>query len=45
VVLEDARIGTRCTVIDSIIDAGVTLPDGSEIRSTILSNAKPPLSG
>jgi mannose-1-phosphate guanylyltransferase len=42
VVLEDARIGTRCTVVDSIIDAGVTVPDGSEVKSTILSNANEP---
>jgi mannose-1-phosphate guanylyltransferase len=40
VVFEDARIGARCTVTDSIIDAGVTVPDGSEVKSTILSNAK-----
>ncbi len=42
VLLEDSRIGTRCTVVDSIIDAGVSVPDGSEIRSTIVSNAKEP---
>jgi mannose-1-phosphate guanylyltransferase len=42
VILDDARIGTRCTITDSIIDSGVTLPDGSEVRSTIVSNAKPP---
>lgn len=42
VVFEDARIGARCTITDSIIDAGITVPDGSEVRSTILSNAKGP---
>ena len=42
VVLEDARIGARCLVIDSIVDAGVTVQDGTEVRSTILSNAKEP---
>jgi len=41
VIYEDARIGTRCTVTDSIVDTGVTVPDGAEVRSTILSNAKP----
>lgn len=41
VVLEDARIGTRCTIVDSIVDAGVTVPDGTEVRSSILSNAGP----
>ena len=45
VVLEDARIGTRCTIVDSIIDAGMTVPDGTEVRSTILSTAKPPAGG
>jgi mannose-1-phosphate guanylyltransferase len=39
VVLEDARIGTRCRIVDSIIDAGVTVPDGAHIESKILSNA------
>lgn len=42
VVLEDARIGARCTIEDSIIDAGVTVPDGTAVRSTILSNAETP---
>ena len=45
VVLEDARIGTRCTVVDSIVDAGVTVPDGTDVKSTILSDAKPQPSG
>lgn len=39
VVYEDARIGTGCRIVDSIIDAGVTVPDGTEVISTILSNA------
>jgi mannose-1-phosphate guanylyltransferase len=42
VILEDARIGTRCSIVDSIVDAGVTVPDGTEVQSTILSNAKEP---
>jgi len=42
VVLEDARIGARCRVVDSIVDAGVTVPDGAEVSSTMLSNAKAP---
>jgi len=42
VLLEDARVGARCRVVDSIVDAGFTIPDGSDVRSTILSNAKPP---
>jgi len=41
VVFEDARIGTNCRIIDSIIDAGVTVPDGVEVVSKILSNARP----
>jgi len=41
VVYEDARIGTRCTIVDSIVDAGVTVPDGSTVRSVILSDARP----
>jgi mannose-1-phosphate guanylyltransferase len=40
VVLEYAVIGARCTITDSIVDAGVKVPDGTEIRSTILSNAR-----
>jgi len=43
VILEDARIGAKCSVIDSIIDSGITVPDGSQIRSTIISDAKAPL--
>jgi mannose-1-phosphate guanylyltransferase len=39
VVYEDARIGTRCTIKDSVIDQGVTIPDGSVIESKIVSNA------
>jgi len=41
VLLEDARIGARCRIVDSIIDAGVTVPDGSEITSQIVSDAEP----
>lgn len=40
VLLEDARVGARCRVVDSIIDAGVTVPDGTDVVSQILSNAK-----
>jgi mannose-1-phosphate guanylyltransferase len=42
VIYENARVGTRCRIIDSIIDAGVTVPDGSEVVSTIMSDARPP---
>jgi mannose-1-phosphate guanylyltransferase len=42
VVLEYAAIGARCKIADSIIDAGVMVPDDTEVRSTILSNAKEP---
>lgn len=42
VLFEDARVGARCTIIDSIIDSGVTIPDGTEVRSEIVSNAKEP---
>ena len=45
VILEDARIGSNCRVIDSIVDSGVTVPDGSHVSSTILSNAREPQSG
>jgi len=45
VVLEDARIGARCTIVDSIIDAGVTVADDTEVKSTILSKAKAPKDG
>ncbi|OGS42402.1 MAG: hypothetical protein A3K67_06710 [Euryarchaeota archaeon RBG_16_62_10] len=41
VVYEDARIGTRCRVFDSIIDAGVTVPDGAVVESKIVSNTRP----
>lgn len=41
VLLEDVRVGTRCTIVDSIVDAGVTVPDGTRITSQILSNAGP----
>ena len=44
VLLEDCRIGARCTVVDSIIDAGTSIPDGAQVRSTIVSNAKEPKS-
>jgi len=44
VILEDARIGSKCRVIDSIVDSGVTVPDGSHVSSTILSNAREPQS-
>jgi mannose-1-phosphate guanylyltransferase len=41
VILEDVRIGSRCAITDSIIDAGVTIPDGTVVASAIISNAKP----
>ncbi len=39
VIYPDARIGTRCRIVDSIVDVGVTVPDGAEVVSTVLSNA------
>lgn len=42
VILEDARVGARCMIVDSIIDSGFTVPDGTEAKSTILSNARAP---
>jgi mannose-1-phosphate guanylyltransferase len=42
VLLEYVVVGGGCTVTDSIIDAGVNVPDGTEVKSTILSNAKEP---
>jgi mannose-1-phosphate guanylyltransferase len=45
VLLEDARVGARCRIIDSIIDAGYTVPDGTVAESTILSDAEPPDGG
>ena len=39
VIYPDARIGMRCKIVDSIIDDGVTVPDGAEVVSTVLSNA------
>ena len=38
-ILEDARIGTRCEIYDSIVDFGASIPDGTVVRSTIVSNA------
>ncbi len=40
VLFEDARVGARCTIVDSIIDSGVTIPDGTEVRSEIISSAR-----
>lgn len=40
VLYEDVRIGTRCRIVDSIIDQGVSVPDGTEIVSEIVSRAK-----
>jgi len=40
VVLEDARVGARCHIKDSIVDVGVTVPDGAVVESEILSMAK-----
>jgi len=42
VLLEDARVGAGCEIIDSIIDVGYTVPDGTVAESTILSGSKPP---
>ena len=40
VILEDARVGARCQIKDSIVDVGVTVPDGAVVESEILSTAK-----
>ncbi len=40
VLLDDARVGARCNIVDSIIDVGVTVPDGAEVVSKIASNAR-----
>ncbi len=40
VIMEDARVGSRCRITDSIIDVGVTVPDGTVVDSEILSGAK-----
>jgi len=40
VILEDARVGARCQIRDSIVDVGVTVPDGTVVESEILSSAK-----
>jgi ADP-glucose pyrophosphorylase len=42
VLFEDARVGARCTIIDSIVDSGVTIPDGAEVKSQIISTAMEP---
>ena len=39
VLYEDARVGTRCRIVDSIIDQGVSVPDGAEVVSQIVSRA------
>lgn len=36
VVYENASIGERCRIVDSIIDAGVVIPDGTEVVSDIV---------
>jgi len=40
VILEDARVGTGCLIRDSIIDAGVSVPDGSDVISEIRSKSR-----
>jgi len=40
VILEDARIGTGCVIRDSIIDVGVSVPDGTKVLSEIRSKAE-----
>jgi len=39
VILEDARIGTACLIRDSIIDVGVSVPDGTKVVAEIRSRA------
>lgn len=41
VLYEDVRVGTRCRITNSIIDQGVSVPDGSEVVSRIISRAEP----
>jgi len=41
VLYEDVRVGARCRISDSIIDQGVSIPDGAEVASQIISRAKP----
>lgn len=41
VLYEDVRVGTRCRIVDSIIDQGVSIPDGAEIISEIVSRGRP----
>ena len=45
VLYEDVRVGARCRISDSIIDQGVSIPDGAEVSSQIVSRAKPPSTG
>jgi len=40
IILEDAHVGANCRIVDSIVDAGVTVPEGSEVVAEIVSNAK-----
>jgi mannose-1-phosphate guanylyltransferase len=40
VIYHDARIGSGCTIANSIVDVGVTIPDHVEIRDTIVSDAE-----
>jgi mannose-1-phosphate guanylyltransferase len=42
VIYHNARIGSGCTIKDSIIDADVTVPDGTMVSDTIVSNAVSP---
>jgi len=41
VLYEDVRVGARCRISDSIIDQGVSIPDGAQVTSQIISRAKP----
>ncbi len=41
VLYEDVRVGARCRISGSIIDQGVSIPDGAKVSSQIVSRAKP----
>ncbi len=42
VIYPDSRVGRGCTIKNSIIDVGVTIPDGAIVNDTIVSDAVSP---
>ncbi len=42
VIYRDARIGRGCTIKNSVIDVDVTVPDGTMVTDTVISNAVSP---